>query len=248
MVMNKAFSWLAFFGGTLAGIVICPVILLGLLTTGKFDSFLKDNLYPQPEWPEIRLDQTQSQTISTSTATIVTATSTEAVQIAVPKPLASEEYQQSISSLISLSNSITSINTQLTVALQEMNRKSLAQEYDGFFDIVYGAKKLLAETMRPEAGKLNIAIDDLERANKTVTSDIVKSFTDTFIKNSRTMSASLSTYMDAVDSLLSGAAPSSQQVSDLYAIVTKLTAQSEAFKASADALLVEIQRANNQVR
>jgi hypothetical protein len=216
--------------GMCAAFVVSGIGLFFLYATPWGNVFLRTYVIQQPEWPDVDAVE-EGITFKGPTATPVSAG--QEVKILVPKAYASEAYYAEINAVVRSFNAFGSSYTQLAPLLDAINQKSLANDYRGFFDLIFEAKTLIRAQ---EAALTAMAghVASLGVANQSTPDAVTKSLTADFIAASNASNTTLVAYVRALDQLLSGSIPTAQQLLDLQE-------QGRAAKAAVDSFMAALQ-------
>ena len=223
--------------GAVSGLVIAAVSLGVFYVSGGLDVFLKNTLYSQPSWPSVTVGSSPLQ--ASSTGATASGTGAATTSIVVSKSISNASYQQNLSAAVTYSNNLAVTNASLVAELQDINNKSVAKDYAGLFDVVYQAKTLVANE-QVESTQLAAALSGLDAANQSTTDANISALTSDFITTGDSMNAALTTYMAAVNVLLSGSVPTVDQLSAFSAAAASLSSASENFNTSATNLFSAI--------
>jgi hypothetical protein len=207
--------------GTVVGAALLGVGGYAAYRMRLLESFIQEVAYTKEDWPDASLP-------AQATGENPTQLVVEQQSIPVPKEFASAEYQAALTSVYTTLGELSVANNRLTTSLVEMNDRSIAGNFDGFFDIVFRAKNE-ALVQREVARKLEVALSDLESRRADVEHAPLNSATVLVVETGREMLRVLNSYASAVDVMLSGAVPTSSDIAVLYQTAGELRSSSEVF-------------------
>jgi hypothetical protein len=160
----------------------------------------------------------------------------------VPKAVAGEGFQKALQVTVATHNELAETGTLLVERLNEMNARSLSRNFDGFFDVVFDAKTLLAQQVAG-TGELSLALASLEREIPTVTDPELAAAASAMVTKGKKLTAALGTYSASIEPVLSGKVPGQGDIDAVFQAASDLRATSEEFNSSAESAAVIIRAA-----
>jgi len=217
--------------------------LLGILASGAGAFWALQNGYvpgfgaqvTQPEWPDVTPAAGEKPTVASDVKI-------EDQVLPIPKAAASEEFQKALQLTVVSHNNLTETGTLLVDKLNEMNARSTSRNFDGFFDLVFDAKTLLAQQVSG-TGDLSLALGKLERELPNVTDPNIAATAATMIAKGKKLTAALGAYSSAVEPVLSGKIPGQADINLIFDSATALSAASKEFNVAAEAVGVSVRAA-----
>lgn len=221
-------------GAILGAVIAIPAFVL-FLRTEAGGYLLQTYVMTLPQWPNVNTEELDLPANSgtpvsgaTTTPGMATAAATTTSQgIAVPKAYANAQYYTSINALSQSVRDFGTSYAKLVPVLTTINANSLSHNYNGFFDLIVQAKALLADE-KVYVSNISRNLNALSMANLQTTDAQTKTMTNALIDTGNAYYTALATYTASLDKLLSGAAPTAD---DLIAINTQANAVKNAAAA-----------------
>jgi hypothetical protein len=224
-------------------IIAATGFLLGILATGAAAFWaLQSGYIPgfgaplvQPNWPDVAPAEGDKPEVPEGVKI-------EEVVLPVPKAVASEGFQASLQGTVETYNALAETGTRLVDTLNEMNQRSTARTFDGFFDLVFEAKTLLAQQVSQTA-ELSRSLASLERELPAVSDRALAAAGAATVAKGKALVAALGVYSEAVSPVLSGKVPDQSDIDRVFEAASALQAASKDFDAAAEAVVSAVSAA-----
>jgi hypothetical protein len=216
-------SVLWFVAGLLIGVVAAVPALIFFLRSDAGAGIMAAYLTVSPPLPNVTVDQS-------SGTVVVPQLVSGAAGIPVPKASATPEYAAALNATVRDIVVIAASSTELSAVLTRINNQALTHTYDGLIDLVVDAKaRIAAQGLR--VSQFGADLTALSSASQKVPDAVTKTTTLDLVAKGQALQASLQTYTQSLDALLSGAMPTQQQVDGIKSQSATLEAHASDFVA-----------------
>lgn len=220
---------LLFIFGVVIGIPLGAVALVFFLRSDAGAGVIAQYVVSQPQWPSAAPEQS-------STATeLAQSFASGSTTIPVPKGAATPAYATALNAAMRDMATLAASSTELDSLLTTINDRSVARNFNGFFDLIVQAKAGVAG-QAAQIARLGQDLGALNAANQSTPDAQTKLLTQQLVAQGGTLHDSLVTYNAALSQLLSGAVPTAAQLNDLKAQATTLQTQAAGFLSSLQSL------------
>ena len=196
----------------IVGVLLGAFLLLGveflLLSSPAVQSFLFSYFV-----------NTQTKDISSATAPadvpqISAPTVASSSAVLIPKKYATQTYYDALNGQVAAYNNVVAVSAQLSPVMVQIKSQAASGQYAGILDLVVKAKNLLSQegTYMVQFSQFT---DSLAVANNMTPDPQTASLTDHLVQVSDLLQKDLTQYFHMLDSLLSGAVPTQQQLQDV---------------------------------
>ena len=221
--------------GMLVGAALTVPALVLFLRTDPGGYLLRTYVMTLPQWPDVNTNDISlpvSQTPATTTAQTTATTSTD---IAVPKAYATAGYHTALNALAKDVKSFGASYVMLVPVLTTINANSLSHNYNGFFDLIVQAKGMVADEQN-DVNNMTVDLNALSSANLDTTDAQTKTMTDSLIAAGGAYRDALVVYVASLNKLLSGSAPTEQQLIDINTQAGAVQSDAQVFDTQAQSL------------
>lgn len=209
LIMHISLRYTVFFiVGALIGIALGAVGMVLFLRTDAGKVVIQQYVATQPQWPSIAPGQ------SASTTELIQNFLSGAMTVPVPKAYATVAYAEALNAALRDVAVVAASSTELSNVLIQINNKSLARDFSGFFDLIVKAKLMVA-AQQSAVQSFGQDLSKLAAANQLSTDAVTKARTQDLLTKGTAFQKALQTYLDSLNLLLSGSVPTASQISDI---------------------------------
>lgn len=186
----------------------------------------------QPVWPDVKPANGDAPAVPDDP-------SISGKVLPVPRTAASEQFQKALQDTVTAHNTLAATGVLLVDKLNEMNSRSTSRNFDGFFDLVFDAKMILAEQVS-ETKTLAGALGNLEKELPSISDPTLGLAAGAMVVRGKALVAVLNRYSAAVEPVLSGKVPNQETINGVFTAATELQSSSKDFNAAAEATAAAI--------